>query len=183
MTAGKETDWLEMKVMDVRRVRPSDDVPELHTVLLGETGGDRRLPIGIGPYEATALAMSLERAETPRPGPYNLMSSLLSTIQGRVREVRLTRLQDGTFYAEVVVSGPQGQGAVDARPSDALNLALVADAPIRVTPALIESAAGSANAIQRMAGREGTRSADIVADARAAWERQVRAVSNWAEKS
>jgi len=55
----------------------------------------------------------------------------------RVREVRVTRLAEGTFYAEVILDGPGGEAAVDARPSDALNLALVAGAPIRVDAELL----------------------------------------------
>jgi bifunctional DNase/RNase len=179
MTVGKDTGWLEMDVVDVRRVRPSGDAPELHTVLLRETAGDRQLPLGIGPFEAGALAMSLERAEAPRPSPYNLIASLLSTIEGRVREVRLSRLVEGTFYAEVVVNGPQGEGSVDARPSDAMNLALIVGAPIRVDASIVESAVDRATAMQRLTGREGTGSADIVADVRATWEGQARAASNF----
>jgi bifunctional DNase/RNase len=75
---------------------------------------------------------------------YQFMSALLEAAGGRLAEARVTRLDDGTFYAVAVVDGPGGRRELDARPSDALNLALVTGAPILVDPAVLEEASGSA---------------------------------------
>jgi bifunctional DNase/RNase len=140
MPVEEAAGWLEMRVADVRRGDADSELPERHVVLLEEVGGGRRLPIWVGTFEATALAMALQGAELPRPGPYQFVASLLAATGGTLREVRVTRLVEGTFYAEAVVDGGAGEDRVDARPSDALTLALVAGAPIRVDPAVIDDA-------------------------------------------
>ena len=107
-------------------------------MILAEAGGDRTLPIWIGPAEATALALALESVETPRPFPYKLAASLVEAAGSRVTEVRITRLADAVFYACVVVPGPGGPREVDARPSDAVNLAVVCGVPILLNSELFE---------------------------------------------
>jgi bifunctional DNase/RNase len=107
-------------------------------VVLTERDGDGELPIWVGPFEATALALSLQATEMPRPMTYQFTSNLVSATGGRVVEVRITGLTEGVFYATVVVEGPASVGEVDARPSDALNLALVTGSPIRVDRRLLE---------------------------------------------
>jgi len=126
---------VEMRVVDVRRMREQDRSRQV--VILEEVGGVRRLPIWIGPAEATGIALSLERVALPRPGPYQLALSLLGASGGRVVEARITRLVGDTYYGEVVVEGARGREAVDARPSDAINLALVAAVPVRVEASLL----------------------------------------------
>jgi len=127
--------FVEMRVVDVRRMREQDRSRQV--VILEEVGGVRRLPIWIGPAEATGIALSLERVALPRPGPYQLALSLLGASGGRVVEARITRLVGDTYYGEVVVEGARGREAVDARPSDAINLALVAAVPVRVEASLL----------------------------------------------
>jgi bifunctional DNase/RNase len=92
----------------------------------------------VGPAEATVLAMSLQAVETPRPMTYQMAAGLLDACGSRVSEVRITRLAGTVFYAVVVVDGPAGQREVDARPSDAINLALVAGAPILADGTLLD---------------------------------------------
>lgn len=106
--------------------------------MLRERNGDRELPIWVGPFEATAVALSLEAAEMPRPMTYQFTSTLVNATGSRVAEVRITGLTEGIFYATVVIDGPGGAGEVDARPSDAVNLALVTGSPIRADPQLLE---------------------------------------------
>ena len=84
------------------------------------------------------LAMSLQAVETPRPMTYQMAAGLLDACGSRVSEVRITRLAGTVFYAVVVVDGPAGQREVDARPSDAINLALVAGAPILADGTLLD---------------------------------------------
>src|SRR6187397_458184 len=122
-----------MSVADVRR--PTER-PERH-VVVEEVGGERRLPIWIGTPEALSLVAALEEVELPRPGPYHFAQALLQAAGGALREVRVSRLADSVFYATAVLADGS---EVDARPSDALTLALVTGAPIRVEAAVLEAA-------------------------------------------
>jgi RNA polymerase sigma factor (sigma-70 family) len=132
-----------MRVTEVRR-RPGDaEQPEKTAILLAEEAGERRLSIWVGTFEATQIAFALEGTDLPRPMAYQLMTSLLEATGGRLAEARVTRLDDGTFYGVAVVEGPAGTREVDARPSDILNLALLAGAPIRVDPAVLAQASES----------------------------------------
>jgi bifunctional DNase/RNase len=98
-------------------------------------GDARRLRIGVGDAEAAALAFSLQGAEFPRPMTYQLMASLVGAAGSAVRSVRITGHRDGIFYAQVVL---RGGAAVDARPSDALNLAVITGAPVCVASGLLD---------------------------------------------
>jgi bifunctional DNase/RNase len=109
-------------------------------MVLAESGGARTLPIWIGPAEATALALSLESSETPRPITYKLAAGLVTAAGGHIKEIRITSLQGAVFYAIVVVDGAEGEREVDARPSDAVNLALTASAPILIDSGLFDIA-------------------------------------------
>jgi bifunctional DNase/RNase len=103
--------------------------------VLEEVGGERRLPIWIGTPEALSLVAALEEVELPRPGPYHFAQALLAAAGGALREVRISRLDDNVFYAVAVLADGS---EVDARPSDALTLALVTGAPIAAEPAVLE---------------------------------------------
>ena len=127
---------IEVRVADVRRRTDEQQHPH-YMVVLEEVGGSRRLPIWIGPFEGEALAMALEKIETPRPITFTFAASLLQAAGGRLREVRISRLVGDVFYAVAVVDGPAGSTSVDARPSDALNLALLTGAPILAETALL----------------------------------------------
>ena len=129
MNQADVPEWIDVSVAEVRR---TDDVPHpKHLMLLHERGGHRRLAIWIGPAEATAMVISLESVEQPRPMPYGLTANLLAAAGSPVREIRITRLTPPIYYATVIVEAPNGRREVDARPSDAVNLALVAGVPIR----------------------------------------------------
>jgi RNA polymerase sigma factor (sigma-70 family) len=160
MTATDAPEWVAMTVAHVRR---TDEPRPKHLMLLAERGGDRRLPIWIGPYEATALAISLESVEQPRPMTYGLAASLVRAAGAQVREVRITQLTDSIFYATVVVAGPGGPREVDARPSDAVNLALAADVPVLVDERLLSDAV-TAHYAEALAYPTGT--AEIAAEIR-----------------
>ena len=134
----KGTTWVEVKVAEVRRAEGEDPTSRVHAVVLEEVGGDRRLPIYIGAPRGVALACSLEAVETPRPMTYQFAADLAHAGGSAVTEVRVTRLTEYTFYAAVAVEGPAGPAEVDARPSDALNLALVAGAGGAWTPAVFD---------------------------------------------
>jgi uncharacterized protein len=106
----------------------------------------RHLPIMIGQAEAVTLSASLTGTEFPRPMSPQFAAGLLRAMGGRVRQVRIDRLvpvRGGTAYGSTVeVEGALGIHSVDARPSDALNLAAVVQAPIFVAPEVLADAEG-----------------------------------------
>ena len=138
MSKAEDSDWIDLSVKEVRRDRSKASDRERQVVVLRQRDGDRELPIWVGRFEATAIAMSLEAAEMPRPMTYQFTSSLVRATGSRVAEIRLTGLVEGIFMATVVVDGPTGTAEVDARPSDAVNLALVTGSPIRADRLLLE---------------------------------------------
>lgn len=138
MPHAPENRWIDVTVSEVRRDTGDDPTRMRHVIVLRELSGGRQLPIWVGPFEATAVALSLESTETPRPLTYQLTSNLVDAAGCQVGEVRITAMAEGTFYATVVVVGPAGTREVDARPSDALNLALVTGSPIRIERHLLE---------------------------------------------
>ena len=142
VTATEEAaEWAEVVVSEIRRTSEEDLLQRKHAMVLAERGGDRRLPIWIGPAEATALALVLESVETPRPFLYKLAAGLVEAAGSQITEVKITRLLDSVYYACVVVQGPGGPREVDARPSDAVTLAVASGAPIRLNSELFGAAA------------------------------------------
>jgi uncharacterized protein len=128
MTAVTDVGFVRMRLSKVAGLKDGDDVAEF--VVLDELGGDRHLLIQIGHAEAFALAASLDEMEWGRPMTYQFMAQLVRSLGGRVREVRLDGLVEGAYAATVEVEGPRGVELVDARSSDALNLAALVPAPI-----------------------------------------------------
>ncbi len=132
---------VEMRVADVRRGRLQEGHSAHHAVILEEVGGQRRLSIWVGEFEGTAIALRLEGVEPPRPLTHAFAASLLQAVGGRVHEVQVARLAGEVYYATAMVEGSAGTTTVDARPSDAIALALVAGAPIRVAAGVLAAAA------------------------------------------
>jgi bifunctional DNase/RNase len=106
--------------------------------MLREHGGHRALPIFIGEPEGRAMATSLTGMQTPRPMTYQMVASIVAALSGSVTEVRVVCLSENSFIAEMVLQGLSGTRIVDARPSDAINLALLTGAPVRVSADLLE---------------------------------------------
>jgi len=138
MAASEEIHWSEVTVAEIRRGQGEDTWQRKHVMILQERDSDRSLPIWIGPAEAEAMALVLESVESPRPFTAKLAASLVEAAGAHIKDVRITRLIDGVFYATVRVDGPGGLQEVDARPSDAVNLALAGNRPIRIDAALFE---------------------------------------------
>ncbi len=110
-------------------------------VLLREKASPRYLPIWIGSFEAEAIAIRLQGVEMPRPLTHDLMLNLLRLLGMRLEAVQVTQLRDDTFYARlIIVSGDARRYDVDARPSDAIALAVRAGAPIFVHEQVMELA-------------------------------------------
>jgi len=110
-------------------------------VLLKEQAGERYLPIWIGPAEADAIAVKLQGVDVPRPLSHDLLWSVIGTLKASVNSIIINDLRDDTFYGRIILNTGDGQVEVDARPSDALALAIRARAPIFAEDAVLDEAA------------------------------------------
>ena len=133
--------WIDVQISDVRRGDDDQSAASFgqpHVVVLTDASGDRHLPIWIGRFEATALATTLDSVEMPRPMTYQFAANLLGATEWHVSEVRITGLAAGTFYAQLILEHSGQTRTIEARPSDALNLAVLSNVPIRVDSTLFE---------------------------------------------
>jgi bifunctional DNase/RNase len=136
MVAATDIGFVRMRVSKVVGVQDEDRVCEF--VVLNELDGDRHLLIQIDSAEAFALAASLDDMQWGRPMTYQFMAELVRSLGGRIREVRLDALVAGAYAATVEAEGPHGTELVDARFSDALNLAVLTGAPVLVALEMLE---------------------------------------------
>jgi len=109
-----------------------DPVTDMPIVILKDDSGTQVLPIWVGLFEANAIAVQLDEIEPPRPMTHDLLRSVIEHLEARVARVVITDLRDNTFYATIQLDRGPAQTIVDARPSDAMALALRAGAPIFV---------------------------------------------------
>lgn len=183
MTAATDApQWVDVSIASVRRddgeaggpAEPGDGLARKHVIVLDPGDGAGLLPIWVGPAEATALALILESVETARPLTYQFAARLLEAAGARAVETRITRLSGGTYYAVVIVDGPAGRGEVDARPSDAITMATLAEVPIRVDARVLADAAAQKNGLQYRGYAAGT--AQIAAESQ---ERMRRERERW----
>ena len=145
--------WVEMEVVDVLRGRDERDGGERFVVVLRQKGGGRGLPIWIGPSEGRSIALLLERSELPRPGSSHFASRLLAAAGSRLARTRIVRLAESTYYAEAWVEGAGGSVPVDARPSDAIALALLVEAPIEVSTEVLDAVEGTSGSLGAFEGK------------------------------
>jgi uncharacterized protein len=110
-------------------------------VLLKTAEGNKFLPIWIGHPEAAAILMKLQGASTPRPMTHDLLTDVLGQLDAQVVRITVTELRESTFYAQITVAQDGTEIEVDSRPSDAIALAIRADAPIYVADRVIEESA------------------------------------------
>ena len=130
MPATTDVSFTEMRIAKVVGFGPPLAEPALQCVVLDEVSGDRHVVFEIGKAEAFWLAATLQGLEFGRPMTYQFAAALLRSLGGRVRQVRVDRLADGAYAATAEVEGPLGVEPVDARASDALNLAALTSAPV-----------------------------------------------------
>jgi uncharacterized protein len=127
---------LEMKIRGLM-IDPATNMP---IVILKDVTGDTVLPIWVGIYEANAIALEVEKSTTPRPMTHDLLKNLIHGLNAEVQRVVVTELRDDTFFA-VIWMDQQGEAVcIDARPSDAIALALRADCPIYVSEEVLRTA-------------------------------------------
>ncbi|HYK88527.1 MAG TPA: bifunctional nuclease family protein [Acidobacteriota bacterium] len=114
-----------------------DPITNSPIVVLQDAASDTLLPIWVGIFEANAIALQIEKVDTPRPMTHDLMKGLLNQLNARVTKIVVTELKENTFYALIFLSVDGKVVAVDSRPSDAIALALRTDSPIFVTDEVI----------------------------------------------
>lgn len=106
-------------------------------VILKDLEGRRYLPILIGPFEATAIALALEGTQVPRPLSHDLMRMMLEALQAKLEQIVIHDIKDSTFFAKLVVRTNGELQEIDARPSDGIALALRVPAPIFVSDKIV----------------------------------------------
>ena len=112
-----------------------------YAVLLKENDSDLVLPILVGSFEAQSIAMALEVVAAPRPLTHDLICDMIKKIDAELISVNISQLNDGVFYAKLkLMSLGFGTKIIDARPSDAISIALRLNAQIYVTPEIIKEA-------------------------------------------
>ena len=119
-----------------------DPITNMPIVILKDKAGDRVLPIWVGVFEANAIALQIENISTPRPMTHDLIKNILTEIEADVQRIVVSDLRDNTFYAMIYLDRDGETIAIDARPSDAIALALRTRAPIFVEDSVVESAKG-----------------------------------------
>ncbi len=115
-----------------------DPYNQAYIVLLKDSEQAGLLPIWVGNAEANAIGRALESAEAPRPMTHDLLHTTIETLGARTLSVVIHDLKDNTFYAKIHLLHGDGEVTVDARPSDAIALALRADCPVFVDTQVIE---------------------------------------------
>jgi len=121
---------LDASGQHVLLLKPVDQIP----------GDGLVLPIWIGQLEATSILVAVENADVPRPLAHDLMGLMLTALDASATRVEVTRIEDGTFFAEITISTALGDRIVDARPSDAIALASRVGAPMWVADEVLTEA-------------------------------------------
>jgi len=117
-----------------------DPISNMPIVILRDKEGNRTLPIWVGMFEANAIALQIENISTPRPMTHDLLRNVIQDLHASVQKVVVCDLQENTFYALIYLELNGGTVAIDARPSDAIALALRTRAPIFVEDTVIDNA-------------------------------------------
>jgi len=122
-----------------------DPVTNTPIVILKDVAGEAVLPIWVGVYEANAIALEMEKVNTPRPMTHDLIKNVLTGLDAMVHKVVVTDLKDDTFYAVIWLEREGRVVSIDSRPSDALALALRVDCPIFVDDEVLKNSKQAAN--------------------------------------
>jgi len=117
-----------------------DPITNSPIVILRDKEGQRVLPIWVGIFEANAIALQIENISTPRPMTHDLLRNVIQDLKASVQKVVVCDLQENTFYALIYLALDGDTVAIDARPSDAIALALRTRAPIFVEDTVLDSA-------------------------------------------
>lgn len=134
--------YFDMKKIELEIVAISHTATQSsnYALVLGEIEGVRRLPIVIGAFEAQAIAVAMERMNPPRPMTHDLMCNVMNTFEVELKEVIISNLDTGVFYARLVCLSNGDVIEIDSRTSDALALAVRVDCPIYTYEFILEAA-------------------------------------------
>jgi uncharacterized protein len=116
-----------------------DPVTNMPIIVLKDVASDLVLPIWVGIFEANAIALELEKTATPRPMTHDLLQNLARGLNARVQKVVVSEMRDDTYYAVIWMDHDGETVTLDARPSDAIALALRWDCPIYVSRVVLET--------------------------------------------
>ena len=130
------SEFTEMQVDSIRVHMPSGQ----HVVILKDKAAERYLPIWIGPHEANAIALKITGITPDRPITHDLMTSIFEDLGARVQRIEVSSLDSDVFYARIHMALDGRSLDIDARPSDAIALAVRVDAPILVANEVLEKA-------------------------------------------
>ncbi|HYU43588.1 MAG TPA: bifunctional nuclease family protein [Vicinamibacteria bacterium] len=117
-----------------------DPITNMPIIILRDPEGQRILPIWVGVFEANAIALQIENVQTPRPMTHDLLKNIIDDLSAHVERIVVTELKENTFYALIHLRTNGHSIEVDARPSDAIALALRTRSPIFVEEAVIQNA-------------------------------------------
>jgi uncharacterized protein len=141
-----------------------DPVTNTPIVILKDANSDTVLPIWVGIYEANAIALEIEKVNTPRPMTHDLIKNVLAGLDTRVHKVVVTELKEDTFYAVIWMERDGHIISVDSRPSDALALALRVDCPIFVEDEVLKTSKKAASASDPQTSEELRKWLDSLSD-------------------
>ena len=137
----KTPDEVEVKIRGLMM----DPVTNMPMVVLREIGGEAVLPIWVGIFEANAIAMEIEKTATPRPMTHDLLRNTIQALDAEILKVVVSELKDDTFFAVIWLDRNGETITLDARPSDALALAMRADCPVYVERSVLDAVQKSQN--------------------------------------
>ncbi len=141
---------VEMRIRGLM-MDPNTNMP---IVILKDVASEVVLPIWVGIYEANAIAVEIEKVSAPRPLTHDLLKKLIGSLNGRLEKVVISELKDDTFYSVLWMKQGGEWVTLDARPSDAIALALRMDCPIYVSESLLAQARLMAHGGEASAGPE-----------------------------
>lgn len=141
---------VEMKICGLMM----DPITNMPIVILKDLANKTVLPIWIGVYEANAIALEIEKVDTPRPMTHDLLRNLLHGCDAWIQRVVVSELKDDTFYAVIWIERDGQLMSIDSRPSDALAMALRLDCPIFVNEQVIASSKVSPTLNNKATGEE-----------------------------
>jgi bifunctional DNase/RNase len=117
-----------------------DPITNMPIIILRDENGQRVLPIWVGVFEANAIALQIENVQTPRPMTHDLLKNVIDDLRGHVDRIVVCELKENTFYARIHMTAQGRAFEIDARPSDAIALALRTRSPIFVEEDVITNA-------------------------------------------
>jgi bifunctional DNase/RNase len=117
-----------------------DPITNMPVIILRDKDGQKVLPIWVGVFEANAIALQIENVSTPRPMTHDLLKNVIQDLEATVTKIVVSDLKENTFYALIYLNRNGETIAIDARPSDAIALALRTRVPIYVEELVIDNA-------------------------------------------